>query len=349
MLAPLQASPYPYNRMPMLILAGAAYVAYQKQQSDALSVTDASINLEGKTCVEFFPLELKLGLFEAPISTATYFDGNYKVAVEHLQQRVAAIVHANPWLGGWLVKAPGDKDVKLWYDETGEQCAPGTFQVIEPEESLLTEDTSYAELGRDFDVKVQKTKGLVGKDQSLWRVTVMPLADKPEDRFCLVLSVSHIIADGHTFYKIYNMLSQGAPIETLNPVRHMEYPRAVSDRLGLVESEYVARAVTNPRWEWKRTEENPIEHLLFYVSEDWLNGLESTASAAVGGEDLKGQNTSKNCKLVSWFFNTVKPTVGLMAYDFRDRLPNCAVTDLDAGNYQNPIPYTECKFPNLNE
>jgi hypothetical protein len=46
---------------------------------------------------------------------------------------------------------------------------------------------------------------------------------------------------------------------------------------------------------------------------------------------------SNNDILVSWFYRLVEATVGLLMYNFRNRIPT--LTDSDAGNYIDGVPY----------
>ena len=45
------------------------------------------------------------------------------------------------------------------------------------------------------------------------------------------------------------------------------------------------------------------------------------------------------CHIVSWFFRLLRPEIGLLSNSLRGVLP--ALDDLDAGNYQSPVPLTE--------
>ena len=56
-------------------------------------------------------------------------------------------------------------------------------------------------------------------DNSLFKVTVFRNCSEPDRKFALVVSMSHNIGDGHTFYSLYKMLCADKEVESLNPTR----------------------------------------------------------------------------------------------------------------------------------
>ncbi len=62
-----------------------------------------------------------------------------------------------------------------------------------------------------------KNHDLLGKNEALWRISIIPDAVAPEERFALVASMSHIAGDACVFYKLYDMLSPQAAIVALDP------------------------------------------------------------------------------------------------------------------------------------
>jgi len=60
----------------------------------------------------------------------------------------------------------------------------------------------------------------LNKDELLFRVN---LIDTGDNTFALILSISHILADGFTYYTIYKMLSDDQPVQILNVEREHEF------------------------------------------------------------------------------------------------------------------------------
>jgi hypothetical protein len=322
--------------MALLLLAGAGY-AYYKTAQEAEQNYSLDIDLEGKTAITLLPLELTSGLLQSSLSTITFLDGDYVSISKQLQARVDAVIELNPWLSGWIAKAKDDTELKLWYDPTGQDRTPHPLQVLEPGIIPLTRHTKYQQyhdLCSDFDVKVPTTAQLVGKNTPLWKIRVIPDAAAPTTQFAVVVSMSHVLGDAHTFYKLYGMLSTTGDIAALNPIRHPQFHDQAVQRLGKDECYYLNKS--NPTMWEKRgdgNDDDPTEILIFTIKNEWLQTRQ---------QELEGDDVDPTTILLSQFFQWIEPTVGFLAHPLRESLP--ILGDLDAGNYQNPIPYTSMDY-----
>eukprot|EP00978_Attheya_sp_CCMP212_P018185 scaffold49463_cov47-Attheya_sp.AAC.2 len=347
--------------MALLMVMGVAYAGYVKQQSSGDSELDPDIHLEGKTGVTLLPLEQTLSVFEAPMASIAFFDGSYQSAAEYLRPRMADIVKKNPWLGGWLLKAPGEKEMKLWFDPSSDDLAPNIFRVYEPGDIPLSRNNTlysdYDAIVREHGAKVPSNKELMGRNIPIFQLSVIPDAEAPEERFALVASMSHVGGDPHTFFMIYNMLYKGTNIFELNPMRKLLASESIMNRMGKQETFYISQAVANPVWrpshkKEEEDEEDKMQMMIFHISQAWLDEREEALSGIdkieSGGEKMMnptGQHVvSTYALLASWFFKKVSASVGLMTCSVRNKLLDCDVNDCDAGNYQNPIPLTSIDY-----
>ncbi len=290
--------------MALILVGTAAYAAYCVMSENEHPLDPEIPPLETLKSVSFLPLELALGLMEAPIHTISFFEGNYKEVAETLEQRIKDILFVNPWLGGWLCNE--NKELKLFFDDTSVKRAPGTFTLYEPGQISLTSDTAYIEYERilsNTNIKVPKNQNLLGKNEALWRISIIPDAVAPEERFALVASMSHIAGDACVFYKLYDMLSPKAEIVALNPERKQEVTDQVAQKMGAQEMTYATKAISNPLWDFTQGDTDPVQSSIFYVSDEWLERQI---------RQLRGQVQD--------------------------------VSENDAGNYQVSIPYTEYDY-----
>jgi len=320
-----------------LILAGtAAYAAYCALSENETPLDPEIPPLEELKSISFLPLELALGLMEAPIHTISFFEGNYKHVAEILEQRIKDILFVNPWLGGWICNEK--KELKLYYDETSVKRAPGTFILYEPGQIALPSETpyiAYEEILNETSVKVPKNHDLVGKNEALWRISMIPDAMAPEERFAIVASMSHIAGDACVFYKLYNMLSPKVEIVALNPERRQEVTDSVQQKMGAAEMIYVTNAISSPLWDYTQGDTDPVQSSIFYVSNEWLERQRA-------GHVNEKEPVSDHALLASTFFIMAKPTIGFNIHQLRGQMEN--VNDMDAGNYQVSIPYTEYDY-----
>jgi hypothetical protein len=280
--------------MVLLIAIGAAVVAYnasnngkegESPDSSEATTTNRPLDpqvLRDKRSVDLLPLERTLALLEAPIATITFCerrdkddDKNEKIE-DYLQARVTEIVEKNPWLGGWLSRDPTTGAVKLYYDETGEQINGSIFRAFSSEIGL-SRDTPYEEYGSLFegrDVLVRGNAEIINYDrQPLWRVSVIPDQNSPSDRLALVVSMSHILGDGYTYFRILNMLGNHAAIESMNPVRRPhQFNQQVAQLVGIDEAYYIDKISKSPLWAVfvKTKDDTVIQRRAFFLNEEWI-------------------------------------------------------------------------------
>ena len=117
------------------------------------------------------------------------------------------------------------------------------------------------------------------------------------------------------------MLSEDSEVYALNPVRRLECTDIVTKEVGQDEINYIKNATKDPKWKWTRkrkdpTKDDPTKVLIFTTTKEWLSTYPGQES-----------NDCSNSSVVSsWFFKTLQPTVGMLSFDYRDKLPNCPVT-----------------------
>lgn len=232
--------------------------------------------IAGLRALDLLPIERSLALFEAPSATITFMAGDPAVATTHLRPRVTEIVARNPWLGGCLAKKAGK--VSLFYDEDGVLLHPQVFYSFAPGVIPLTRFSAYDKLGDLFaghDVVVRCNADLVGRDLPLFRVAVIPDAEAPGSRFALVVSMSHVVGDGHTFHRIFKMLAADEEVLALNPVRRPEFVEAVVDLCGPNDAFYVSKISRSPLWADlvpSQRDERTMVRAAFFISEEWVEG-----------------------------------------------------------------------------
>ena len=136
------------------------------------------------------------------ICTVTFFSGEVSAVEEHIRARLRLIIDQNPWLGGKLEKT--GKLVRLVHRAAGSEVQVN--DIIEVRTSPvpnLSEKTPYAALV-DLCVPLQvgKGKALVKEESPVTKVLLAPLEEAAGGGFALVFSMSHVIADGYTYYEV---------------------------------------------------------------------------------------------------------------------------------------------------
>ena len=144
-------------------------------------------------------------LFMVPsVSSITFYAGKPPIAL--LQQRIKQIINANPWLASRLVTVPGVGAVALYPRGLHLSPSDGAFEYFNTtSDCSLHSSLPYTVISRKAIVHVIRTgNDCLDHDETLFKVTLVhtSLPDADYCTYALIVSLSHILGDGHTFYKV---------------------------------------------------------------------------------------------------------------------------------------------------
>lgn len=163
-----------------------------------------------------------------PVTTITLYEG--VAPVEFLRRRMALMLEKNPWLTARIVKKnTTDGVMALAYAKSFEleSAINQLFSVYEPGEVGFSLNMPYAALVNCLlSVQCARSKPATDEDELLFKVAVGPIEEGESDDnqptplhgaitlpgFALVVSMNHTLGDGHTYYKLYGMLSADADV-----------------------------------------------------------------------------------------------------------------------------------------
>ena len=289
-------------------------------------------------------------LAEPAITTVTFFkDADVEKSTSWLRGRVSAICRANPWLVGRLVrnkklhknvllalpKHIQDKDIDAL-------LGPG-HDSVKSLEGIST-DTPYstvcAKLSKSNAVVGPGYK-LVGKDK---RISKFTLAKVGNGQVALIVSMTHAVADGHTYYKILSMLM--GEIEETTYTRNHNFVPLGFKAIGEADSKYLTSfsfmlcclKVSNGQ---SLIREIQVGHDSTFSQQSMMFGGNVKLNAQyVDKEKIRewkekeagnADYISTNDILTSTFSQSVGADVLLMAINLRNRVENTYSND--AGNY----------------
>lgn len=192
----------------LLVVVGcvAALVARRARRARRRRVPDSCDVRE-----ELLPLEKKLAPLLPGVTTVTFLRAEAGAdaagAEAWLRARVASVVSANPWLTSFIGEHRGA--LSLCYASGGKPDV-SYFDTVADDE--LSEDLSLEELlERLAPFSVGKVRVGDSRDQ-LFRVTLVSMRGGSR---ALVVSMSHILGDGATFYGVYKQLSPASEVRAL--------------------------------------------------------------------------------------------------------------------------------------
>jgi hypothetical protein len=284
--------------------------------------------------VELSELECASAVLVLPsTTTVTFFDGDAPTAV--LKERLASIIRANPWLTGRLVK--GKPRVRLVWDapaaDTETLLAP-YYDELPPTKCSVHRGITYEAIinaiKKHKGVTAKRSIACIGKDEPLMRVVVFP---GEGSSFALLVSIAHAIADGFTYYQVYNMLSPAVPIHSMEPTRKEHFGDALKKAMG--DEQYSFETSNGYLLNYMRSR---FFGSKMRVRAFLLDPVAVEAAKAKAKEGSKASFVSTNDVITSSYIKAAGARVCEMAINFRNRLEG--ITDSDAGNYEGGIFYS---------
>jgi len=319
---------------------GAVTAAWWMTRTTTKKGADTVVDDSGPNEAKLHAVECSMVMMDEPaITTITFVKGDPAAAAAYLKQRVADIVRANPWLGGKLTRPKGKKGVYLRWDPSS---APSLFVehgIDDPSLPPMTRDTPYAKL-----VKACEARGMVmgngdeslAKHAHMFKVSLIPDAEHPTERFGVVMSLTHAIGDGYTFYQMHNMLSMGRPLTALDARRvhqaHAEAEKATQEVGGLtnISPWLILKMMYAYMRVWCGWD--VPECCAHYVDQQHV---------AQRKEEAKREGSvsfvSTNDVITSQFLSAPHVHRSVMVVNFRNKI--ACVCDAHAGNYMNIISY----------
>jgi hypothetical protein len=158
--------------------------------------------------------------------------------------------------------------------------------------------------------------------------------------FALVVSMNHTLGDGHTYYKLYGMLSADTDVEVLDPVRVADFEEAKTEVIGEKENAMftsvgISLGIMGTYLGAKVTHREPQNVCIHAVDPAWVE-QEKVKTKQEGQAPF----ISTNDALTSWFFREMKSDTNIMVVNFRSRQPSILdLSDFHAGNYEANLPY----------
>jgi hypothetical protein len=276
------------------------------------------------------------------ITTATlyrYSDEHGMPAVEQLKSKLRSKVRqlllVNPWLAGRLSRTDGGGVLSYAELEAVSEELLSRHLTLEGVELDLGPDAPYADIVRALGGH-QVQAGLHGEE--VFKVVLCRM----RGMFALVVSLSHVVGDGYTYYRLYGMLDADTPVTALTAVRPSTAQFAAGER-GLVGDH-------GPAWlgsVWFHLGMGLSLLLLgvggarlffFRVDSEWVRrqkachrrGGDGTGSEAVSF-------VSSNDILTCWFARLAQLPYMLMSVNLRTRVRE--FSDAMTGNLITPILY----------
>jgi hypothetical protein len=269
-------------------------------------------------------------MMEEGITTITFYKGPFRPASEALRAQFVRVVTANPWLAGRLVKTKAGTRLRHPNRDASSAEIDSLFTVTSIEDAgafKLDPTSPYTKICTDMykskKVVVQSGYATLGKNKPL---TLLTVTESTPGEFALMFSMSHVIADGRTFYEIFKMLQPGAAVRELSCERFMTFSETMRDMCGRKEMKWADSPGTQFLYTFAMCGNSKAKCYAFHL-DDKRVAAAKTEGATDGGVPY----VTTNDILTSGFFNECRARIGMMGFDCRERIEG--VKEDMAGNY----------------
>jgi len=291
---------------------------------------------------------LFMNIFQG-VTTVTFYEGDLTTVLGTLQGRIKEIVIANPWLAGTLTQSPDvhGNTICLTYPETVDQAVfDKVFKVRTDLKGKLDSAATFNEImsavnGATPYAHIPVGAELLNTDAPIALFTVFEM----EHGFALVVSISHCLADGHTYYTIMDMIHDQNPVKSMTVDRKLDFEEKAVAAFGERARNWFMEKPLTMNWiaGCMCSLKGRAECFTFYVNP----GRIKAAKRNFKPTSDKVKFISTNDIVTHHFANAFKGRVCMMAVNARNRVPG--VGSNDAGNYESCINYSpeSCATPGL--
>lgn len=268
-------------------------------------------------------------IFLPAVTTITRYRGT--APVQYLRSRIGEILAENVWLCGRLTKHDGRVVLKSVLDDgSPDKAISSCFEVMN-DVQFSTDDT-YEDLSAKFGrFSVKRGVDCIDVDEPLFRVVVVQSLAQKE--FLLICSLSHVLGDGYTFYRLYAMLDEAELPCSLKFTRRDSFPEDLRQLIGNHSYKWSSHPYIPLALQFSTLCRSSSPPRLVSISNDWLNSEKQRYDDRKVTTKEKDVNfISSNDILTSWFLRTCGAPMGCLAANFRNRVAE--VNDDLAGNYE---------------
>ncbi len=210
-------------------------------------------------------------------------------------------------------------------------------------DSEISTRLTHAELSKRLNpLTVKKGTECVGKNEPLFKVVLVEIRENHE--YALVVSLSHVLGDGHTFYNLYGMLDCRTPATALVAERK----QCFMDRLLVSSGKKLQAWLASPYLVTgilSNIALRPTPQSAVYTlnSEEVARAKQQyRQSDGEAGQYGDVPFVSTNDVVTSWFFKVCRSSYGMITVNNRNRYDG--YTDKHAGNYQSVLLYNKDDF-----
>ena len=257
------------------------------------------------------------------VSTLTVFEGDCAAAEVWVRRRTLEVIRANPWLTGRLLSSVNRHSPFRVCHRKEVTAEDANNHVLTLDDPLLDARNLDQAIKSHANHLVRRGIDCIDTDQQLFKIIFSRVS---ADSFALVLSLSHMLGDGSTYYKIFSMFSNKENVIALKAERNEELQRK-SFHMSRAPDLFGSFLFKLRMISFALQPKTASRAFIADVDQMWIIEEKKTHKKMIKN-DASNHFVSTNDLLVSWFANIVGLDFLLMAMDSRGRSPVMKVRTL---------------------
>lgn len=262
------------------------------------------------------------------ISKLCFFEGNNESVYDDIKNRTLKLLKANPWLSSKLIKEK--KEIKMEFDEASSPADILDEILINDPDLCIDTTLEYSTMLSAIEKHVVGTgKELIKSGERVTKISLLSHKLNNSSGLVVLFSISHVVADGYTYYKLLNAFFDPSQISAMNYTRKFESVAKIEDFIGKANYKFILS---------KTMIINVVKNILFgkknqyfsrFIDERKVNAIKE---AYTNDPKSKFPFISTNDIITSSFCNATNSRLALSAINLRNRIEG--IGDQDAGNYE---------------
>jgi len=267
-------------------------------------------------------------MHENSITKICFFEGNNDTIYADVKERVLKLLELNPWLASTLIKEK--KETMMAFDETKTPEELVDKILFQENDMCIDESMDYAQMQKAIEKHVVSTGSkLLKTGDFVFRVTLISHKINNTSGLALIFSLSHVPADGYTYYKLLNAFFDPAQITAMNYTRKFEAVGRIEDFIGKTNYKFTSSAPMIVNVLKNLLFGKKVEYFSRFVDEERVDVIKE---AYANNAEKEFPFISTNDVITSSHCKATDSRLGLSAINLRNRIEG--IGSEDAGNYE---------------
>jgi len=265
---------------------------------------------------------------ENSITKVCFFEGNGDNVYADVKERLLKMLELNPWLASKLIKEK--KEIMMEFDETKTPNELVDKILIQDPDLCIDESMEYVQMQKTIEKHVVSTGSkLLKTGDFVFKVTLLSHKINHTSGLAIIFSISHVPADGYTYYKLLNAFFDPTQMTAMNYQRNFEAAGKIEEFIGKANHRFTSSAPMIF---------NVLKNLIFgkkaqyfsrFVDEEKVGAIKN---AYAKDEKSEFPFISTNDVITSSHSKATNSRLCMSAINLRNRIEGMG--NEDAGNYE---------------